>query len=371
MVDSETRLWAVSDIHTDSRENALWVERLSDTDYQQDALVVAGDVSDTVSTLQTTLQTLAGKFKTVFFTPGNHDLWLSSDDACSDSFDKLHNVINICEKLGVATGPRRIGGTRAAEGGSASVWVCPLLSWHHKSFDSEADIEGWDLRPPEMVMNDYHCCCFPEGLSMHDDSVANAIDCLNDARLSDLDHRRPEEPLVTFSHFLPRIELLPEKRFLTVPQLPKASGSRFLGDRVRTMRPAVHIFGHTHFGWDAVHDDVRYVQAALAYPRERLTRWHTLSNGTFGRDGPLLVWSSLSGFAPKRRCRWSGYYEHHQREPGRVFELAHYAAGMYRKTDPRATECTPDFSHEGSNQMAGNRQLREDPALPPESDWRG
>ena len=28
------------------------------------------------------------------------------------------------------------------------------------------------------------------------------------------------------------------------------------------LKPEIHVFGHTHFGWDAVHDGVRYVQAA-------------------------------------------------------------------------------------------------------------
>ena len=34
----------------------------------------------------------------------------------------------------------------------------------------------------------------------------------------------------------------------------KAVGSTYLGRRVRRLRPHMHIFGHTHFAWDAVHD---------------------------------------------------------------------------------------------------------------------
>jgi len=167
---------------------------------------------------------------------------------------------------------------------------------------------------------------------------------------------------VTFSHFLPRLELLLEKRFLSLPVLPKAVGSRFLGRRVEALKSAVHVFGHTHFGWDAVHDGVRYIQAALAYPNERLQRWHTLSVGEFGRAGPLLIWSSATGFVPKMTCRWSGYYEHHPREPDRVFELAHYAARSFVKVDERAKECIPDFDFEGAIQ-APKAMHRRDPVL--------
>ena len=37
--------------------------------------------------------------------------------------------------------------------------------------------------------------------------------------------------VISFSHFLPRIELMPEKRFLYLPTLSKAVGSNFLKRR--------------------------------------------------------------------------------------------------------------------------------------------
>lgn len=357
------RLWAVSDIHTDIPENVAWVEGLSERDYKRDALIVAGDVSEDLETLEITLRSLVEKFAVVFFTPGNHDLWLTDEDHADglvDSLSKLHRILELCRKLGVVTEPRRLGG----HAGAHAVWVSPLLSWHHRSFDTEPDIQGWKVPRAEDTMVDYKRCRFPKGISMHDDSAAQAVDQLNDSigGLSLLEDRNASEPLVTFSHFLPRIELLLEKRFLMLPCLAKAAGSTFLSSRVEALRPAVHIFGHTHFGWDAVHDGVRFVQAALAYPEERMARWHSLSNGEFGREGPLLVWSSASGFEPKRSCRWSGYYEHHAREPERVFELASYAARAFRKLDERAETCNPDFSYLGPNEpSAGNRRLAVDP----------
>lgn len=131
--------------------------------------------------------------------------------------------------------------------------------------------------------------------------------------------------------------------------------------------PFESLFSHdsTHFGWDATFEDdgVRYVQAALGYPQERLSRWHTLTVGSFGADGPLLLWSASEGFAPHMHCRWSGFYEHHAREPERAFELASYAAQRFSKTDKRGVEVMPDFSHEGKSGAAGVRMLADDPAL--------
>jgi hypothetical protein len=63
---------------------------------------------------------------------------------------------------------------------------------------------------------------------------------------------------------------------LHYPHLPKAVGSHALGERVAALRPDVHVFGHTHFGWDMELDGVRYMQAALAYPYERELRMRSL-----------------------------------------------------------------------------------------------
>jgi hypothetical protein len=61
-----------------------------------------------------------------------------------------------------------------------------------------------------------------------------------------------------------RQELCPEKRMLFYPKLPKIIGSDYLEVRIRSIHgiqgsaSACHVFGHTHFCWDAVVDGIRY-----------------------------------------------------------------------------------------------------------------
>jgi len=61
-----------------------------------------------------------------------------------------------------------------------------------------------------------------------------------------------------------RQELCPEKRMLFYPKLPKIIGSDYLEVRIRSIHGiqgsayACHVFGHTHFCWDAVVDGIRY-----------------------------------------------------------------------------------------------------------------
>lgn len=74
-------------------------------------------------------------------------------------------------------------------------------------------------------------------------------------------------------------ELLPEKRFLTYPPLAKAVGSDPLAERLRRLRPAMHVFAHSHFAWDAALDGTRYVQAPLCYPAERARRGKSIRTG--------------------------------------------------------------------------------------------
>ena len=56
------RIFAISDLHTDFRENMWLVEQLSNVTYQRDILIAAGDISDKLDTLKTTLALLRAKF---------------------------------------------------------------------------------------------------------------------------------------------------------------------------------------------------------------------------------------------------------------------------------------------------------------------
>jgi 3',5'-cyclic AMP phosphodiesterase CpdA len=52
-----------------------WVRALSPSAFQHDAVILAGDISDQMAVLEETFRYFTAKFKHVFFTPGNHDLW--------------------------------------------------------------------------------------------------------------------------------------------------------------------------------------------------------------------------------------------------------------------------------------------------------
>jgi len=307
-----TCVYAVSDVHTDMKDNLDlmegWLCR------PRDVLILAGDVSNNLKILRATLEVACARFGRVFFCPGNHDLWLHKEDGCSDSVQKLHKILELCEEVGVRTQPEEVDG----------ILIVPLHSWYHASFDEDPDVTDDDLAPVEKVMMDFHLCKWPGNLTTLDgsDTIARYMDDLNKAALSSLklddQDRCGYKAIISFSHFLPRPDLMPEKRSLFYPPLPKAVGSLFLGKRVQQLAPNVHIFGHTHYGWDAKLEGIRYLQACLAYPRERMERLFAVNcNDAAGVEAapPLMVYSGRDNTFPSYRGFWSEYYRLHPRKP--------------------------------------------------------
>ena len=241
------RLFATSDLHTDYKENFRWLQEISDSEYRNDALIVAGDISDRLEIIRDTLQLLRSKFHHLLFTPGNHELWVRGADY--DSLEKLQRVLQLCAELKVNTSPTRF----------ADFWVVPLFSWYDGDFDSELNNE----RSARQAWADFHFCTWPaEAMPLPDYFLQ-----LNDPHLKTYD-----APVITFSHFLPRADLLPPKEYLRIKWLGSVSVCAALDRQIRKLGSTVHVCGHTHTRVDSVIDGVRYVQNAVRYPKERTAK---------------------------------------------------------------------------------------------------
>ena len=241
------RLFATSDLHTDYRENFRWLAEISDTDYRDDALIVAGDISDRLEIIRATLELLRGKFRHLLFTPGNHELWVRGAEY--DSLAKLQHVLALCAELGVRTSPVRFD----------DFWVVPLFSWYDGVFDPELKSE----RTARQAWADFHFCKWPANIG----SLPDYFLRLNEPHLKTYD-----APVVTFSHFIPRAELLPPSEYLRINWLGSVSVCAALDNQIRKLESVVHVCGHTHTRVDTVIDGVHYIQNAVRYPKERTGR---------------------------------------------------------------------------------------------------
>lgn len=239
------RVHAVSDLHVDYDENARWVEALSRSDFTHDALILAGDLSDVPERLERCFDALKQRFAQVLFMPGNHDLWVRGAPPGVTSLDKLAEVQAMAQRCEVAMHTLHLG----------DVSIVPMWSWYDFSF-------GTPGRELKMAWMDFRACRWPEG--WHTREVAAHFLQRNEA----LEAPPAGQTVITFSHFLPRIDLMPEripqdKRFI-YPVL----GSARLDAQLRRLRPSVHVYGHSHVNRRVTVDGITYVNNAFAYPNE-------------------------------------------------------------------------------------------------------
>lgn len=241
------RVFALSDIHIDYSANARWIAALSIAEYQDDVLILAGDVSDTQSLLDWCLTTLAKRFKKVMFVPGNHELWVVREDSQKNSLQKFDDVCAVVESAGASMQPFHDPG----------VSVIPLLGWYDYSFGEPSQ----ELRSMWM---DYRSCRWPNGLTDRD-IAAHFATFNNDQSTAKGDK------VITYSHFLPRIDLMPE--FIPKAQrvLYPVLGSAQIEGQLRRLNPDIHVYGHSHVNRQVEIDGVSYINNAFGYPRETWT----------------------------------------------------------------------------------------------------
>jgi hypothetical protein len=237
------RIFAVSDLHTDFAENRRRLQQVLSTSYLQDALIVAGDIADDFRIIDWTLRKLRSQFGQVFYVPGNHELWVRNGEY--DSVEKFWQVLQLCDEIGIYTRPAR----------TEENWIVPLFSWYEPDFDlqGEADIsslEGWA---------DFYFCKWPVRMG----SISEYFLSLNESRIQEYDG-----PVITFSHFLPRHELLPAVERLSFKGLPLVAGAPALDRQIRDLNAVIHVFGHSHIAFDRMIEGVRYIHHAFDYPRE-------------------------------------------------------------------------------------------------------
>lgn len=244
------RVFALSDIHVDYAANARWIRGLSRHDFQQDVLILAGDITHRQSLLAWCLSELRARFGTVLFVPGNHDLWVLGEAEGRTSLEKFHDVAATVEASGASMQPFA----------TDRLLIAPLLGWYDYSFGEPSA----GLRE---VWMDYRACRWPEGFEPAD--VARHFSTLNAASAPPPAQKvRPARKVITFSHFVPRPDLVP----VYVPRkhrmLNPVLGSTLLERQLRQLNSTLHVYGHSHINQSLRIEGTMYVNNAFGYPRE-------------------------------------------------------------------------------------------------------
>lgn len=217
---------------------------LSTFDFRDDVLILAGDVSDSLESLGWCLNALAKRFAKVLFVPGNHELWVARDRSSKTSSQKFKEVGAVVEASGASAHPCRIAG----------VFIVPLLGWYDYSF-------GTPSAELKSIWMDYHACRWPVGTEAPE--IAAHFASLN----ADADPQ-PGDKVITFSHFVPRIDVMPKNMPKAAAALYPVLGTSRLERQLRRLNPAIHVYGHSHINRNVTIDGVAYINNAFGYPHE-------------------------------------------------------------------------------------------------------
>src|SRR5262245_39202108 len=163
-----------------------------------------------------------------------------------DSLRKFDDVCAVVESSGASMQAFRERGLS----------IIPLLAWYDYSFGEPSE----ELRSLWM---DYRACRWPGGYTEKD--VAAHFAAFNDKHVSVVGDKT-----ITYSHFLPRIDLMPE----VIPRAHKLLypilGSTRLELQLRRLNPSIHVYGHSHVNRHVEIDGISYINNAFGYPGETL-----------------------------------------------------------------------------------------------------
>lgn len=258
------RVFAISDVHTDFSENLQLLAGLSRHAYRNDALILAGDVSHDTGVLRTTLDLFLERFRHVLFVPGNHELWVRKGEY-PHSLQKFEDILRMCESLGVSTSPVCLGE------GQDRVCIVPLFSWYTRPEEgADSLFRERALGAATALWADDYLIKWPAGFQ-----PAQFFHDLNGERVS----ARYEAARISFSHFLPRVELMFPSAGETPPPQPdprarsfnfsRVAGSTLIENQIRALGSRVHVYGHQHRNRARHYDGTWYVSNCLGYREER------------------------------------------------------------------------------------------------------
>jgi 3',5'-cyclic AMP phosphodiesterase CpdA len=256
------KLLAVSDLHVSYPQNRQWVEDLPPGS-PGDWLLVVGDVSEKVADIQWTLRTLRGRFGTVVWVPGNHDLWSHpSDPVKLRGEGRYRHLVTLCRELGVIT-PEDPYPVWPGVGGPAV--IVPLFLLYDYTFrpaGASTKAEGLALAYQAGVMGNDEKLLHPDPYPSREAWCQARIDATT-PRLAAVD---PRLPTILVSHFPLTRE---PTRILHYPEFALWCGTEQTADWHLRFRALAVVYGHLHIPRTTWQDGVRFEEVSLGYPREQ------------------------------------------------------------------------------------------------------
>jgi 3',5'-cyclic AMP phosphodiesterase CpdA len=256
------RLLAISDLHVTYPRNRQWVADLPPGE-PDDWLLVVGDVGEKAEDIEWVLRTLRGRFGTVVWVPGNHDLWAHPRDPLTlRGVARYQHLVRVCRDLDVITpeDPYPV-----FDGPGGPVVIVPLFVLYDYSFrpdGARTKEEGLAMAYQAGLMGTDERHLYPDPYPSREAWCQARIDSTL-VRLAGLD---PALPTILVSHFPLTRE---PTRILRYPAFAQWCGTEQTADWHRRFRAQAVVYGHLHIPRTTWEDGVRFEEVSLGYPREQ------------------------------------------------------------------------------------------------------
>ncbi|MEV5572135.1 metallophosphoesterase [Spirillospora sp. NPDC052269] len=258
-------LLAISDLHVGHATNREHLESLAPDD-PDDWLIVAGDVAERAGDVAWALATLAERYATVVWTPGNHELWTPRNDPDQRRGEERYlHLVDVCRGLGVHTpeDPFPIW-----NGAGGPVQLAPLFLLYDYSFrpdGASTKDEALEIAYQSGIICTDEYLLHPDPYPTRDDWCRARL-AYSEDRLA---HRGSDLPTVLINHW----PLVREPtRVLRYPEFAQWCGTDRTADWHLKYEAAAVVYGHLHIPRTTVYDGVRFEEVSVGYPREWKSR---------------------------------------------------------------------------------------------------
>ncbi|MFJ4650154.1 metallophosphoesterase family protein [Nocardia sp. NPDC088792] len=260
------KLMAVSDIHVGHQGNKPVVEAIR-PDSPEDWLILAGDVGEKTDDIRWALETLRGRFAKVIWVPGNHELWTTAKDPVQmHGASRYDYLVSICRDLDVLTpeDPFPVWTGDGAQEYGGAVTLAPLFMLYDYSWlpaGATTKAEGLAIaRERNVVATDEFLLSAEPYLTR--DAWCHARVKYSMRRLDALESGTP---VVLINHW-PLLRAPVD--MMWYPEFALWCGTELTADWHLLYNTVCVVYGHLHIPRTSWHDEVRFEEVSLGYPRE-------------------------------------------------------------------------------------------------------
>jgi 3',5'-cyclic AMP phosphodiesterase CpdA len=257
------RLYAIGDLHLSYKTNREVLEELEPRPH--DGLILCGDLGETVEHLRLAFTAATERFHTVFWTPGNHELYTlpSEKESGLRGEAKYLECVRVAREFGVLTPEDNF---LLWEGEGGPCLIAPIFTLYDYSF-----------RPDNIKLEDALDWAKEKGIEatdeylLHPDPYSSRIEwcealvARTESKLEAAIAAHPDVQLIIVGHWPLRHDLVDLR---LIPRFSIWCGTKKTEDWHKRFNAKVVVSGHLHIRRTDWKDETRFEEVSFGYPRQ-------------------------------------------------------------------------------------------------------